>query len=199
MKDKSTIIILDIVLVVIAIALAIFLVVVNEDKKNKKQDTINFVTEEVNVQIDDSLMKEYSSDKLGVKLKYYNEFEKVSEVTENSMYINAGMFRNGGNEGVNILIGNVSKFTIFEDYMYSNIDAIISSNDLKKEDITVVKDNVKMGGLSAYKIRYKVDGVNIYQMATIKDGKEYIVTYSAEDIYYDKQRAENMFSTFEFI
>ena len=83
--------------------------------------------------------------------------------------------------------------------MYSNIDAVISTNNLKKEDVTVVKDNVKMGDLPAYKIRYKIDGVNIYQMATIKDGKEYIFTYSAEDLYYDKQRAENMFSTFEFI
>lgn len=196
MKDKSTIIILDIVLIVIAIALAIFLVVVNADKK---QDSINFATEEISTQIDDSLMKEYSSDKLGVKLKYYNEFEKVSEVTENSMYTNAGMFRNGGNDGVNILIGNLSKDISFEEYMYSNIDAVISTNNLKNEDITVIKNNVKMGGIEAYKIRYKIDGVNIYQMATIKEGKEYIFTYSAEDIYYDKQRAENMFSTFEFI
>lgn len=196
MKDKSMIIILDIVLIVIAIALAIFLLIVNKDKK---ENTLNFVNEEVKVEIDDNKMKEYSSDKLGIKLKYYNEFEKVSEVTENSMYNNAGMFRNIGNEGINILIGNISKDITLEQYMYSNVNALMESNNLEKEDIEVIKENIKMGGLDAYKIRYKIDGINIYQMATIKDAKEYILTYSAEDIYYDKQRAENMFSTFAFI
>ena len=196
MKDKNMIIILDIVLIVIAIALGIFLVIVNS---NKKENTLNFVNEEVKVEIDESKMKEYSSEKLGVKFKYYNDYEKVSEVTDNSMYNNAGMFRNGGNEGINILIGNISKDITLDQYMYSNVNAIIESNNLKKEDIIVVKDNVKMGNFDAYKIRYKIDGVNIYQISTINNGKEYILTYSAEDTHYNKQKAENMFSTFKFI
>lgn len=198
-KNKEIIIILDVILIIVAVALAIFLAVIIKNKNTKSDDEVNFVTEEVSVNIDEGKMKEYSSKALGVKFKYYNDLEKVSEVTENSMFLNAGMFRGVGNEGVNILIGNIKETLNFEDYLYSHIYGIMESNGLKAKDLEVVKDNVKMGGLDSFKIRYKTGDINFYQMMVQKDGKEYIMTYSAEDLYFDKQRAEDMFSTFEFL
>lgn len=199
---KKSIVFMNCILIMIAIALAVFLVVLKKDKTNheKGENTdIQFITEEVNIQIDEERMKNYVSEKLGVKIKYDKDLEKVSEINDNTMYNNIGMFRKEGNEGLHIIIGNLSEDIALEDYMYASVEAIRNSNGLTKEDIVVIKDNVKMGELEAFKLRYKVDGIYFYQMITIKDKKEYVVTYSAEEKFYDKSKADNMFSTFEFI
>lgn len=199
---KKSIVFMNCILIMIAIALAVFLVVLKKDKTNheKRENTdIQFITEEVNIQIDEERMKNYVSEKLGVKIKYDKDLEKVSEINDNTMYNNIGMFRKEGNEGLHIIIGNLSEDIALEDYMYASVEAIRNSNGLTKEDIVVIKDNVKMGELEAFKLRYKVDGIYFYQMITIKDKKEYVVTYSAEEKFYDKSKADNMFSTFEFI
>lgn len=203
MKDKNTIIIIDIVLIVVAVALGIFLVVLsngNSSSESQESQNFKFTTEDVIVNVDDTLMTEYTADKLGIKIKHYNELTKISETSEeSSMYKGLAMYREEGNEGINILIGSVANETTFDNYIAANVSAIMDSNSLTEEDIVVIKEGVKLGGIDAFKMRYKMDDINIYQIATIKDSKEYVVTYSAEDTYYDKQKADNMFSTFEFI
>lgn len=207
MKDKNTIIIIDIVLIMVAVALAIFLAVLMGENNNSSNENneiqvgnFEFITEDVEVNVDETLMLQYESEVLGLKFKYYNYLTRTSETTDaESMYKGVARYKEDGKEGFSILIGNVPKDTTLETYINANVTAIMDANSLTKNDIVVIKDNVKLGGLDAYKIRYKMDGLNIYQIATIKDGKEYVVMYSAEDGYYDKQRAENMFSTFEFI
>lgn len=210
MKDRNTIIILDIVLIVVAVALAIFLAVLvgqNKNESENKKSEINnyasdfdFTTEDVFVNVDDTLMFEYANSDLNIKFKHYNDLTRTSETTEKDlMYQGVARYTEDGNEGISLLIGSVSKETTLESYIIANVNAIMEANELSKKEIVVIKDNVKFGNVDAYKVRYKMDGLNIYQMATIKDGKEYVVMYSAEDGFFDKQRAENMFSTFEFI
>lgn len=198
-KSKKIIILLDVILIIVAIALAVSLVIIIKNKKEDNTNNFKFVSNQVVANIDETKMTEYSNKLLGIKFKYYNEFEKVGDVTQNSLFLNAGMYRNQGNEGINVLIGNVKETLSFEDYLYSHIYGIMESNNLKEKDIEIVKDNVKMGGLDSFKILYKSDDINFYQMMVQKDKKEYIMTYSAEDLYFDKQRAEDMFSTFEFL
>ena len=202
MKDKNTIIIIDMVLIIVAMALAIFFaILVSENKEeNNKNSNLNFITEEVSVNIDDTLMEEYVGDELGISFKYYNDLTKFSETKEEtSIYQGVAMYQEEGNEGINVLIGNAPDDITLDSYINANISAIMDSNNLTKDDIVVIKEGVKLGGVDAYKVRFKMDDINIYQIATIKGSKEYVVTYSAEDLLYDKQRAENMFSTFEFL
>lgn len=200
--DYTTIVVLDIVLIVVAIALAISLFALNKNYSSGTETAdFDFTTEEVSVNIDDTLMTEYTNQDLGIKLKYYNDYTKVSETTEvDAMYKSAAMYKEETKEGISILIGSVSENTTFDSYLNATVTAVMESNNLKKDDIVVIKNNIKLGNLDAFKIRYKMeDGTNIYQIYTIKDNKEYVVTYSAEDANYDKQKADNMFSTFEFI
>lgn len=203
MKNKNTIIIVNIVLITVAIALAIFLVVLKNDNNEvvkNAENNFNYIVENVEINIDDNLMTEYVSKDLGFKLKHYNELTRVSETNDaDSMYKSAAMFRESGNEGISILIGNISKDTTLAGYLNANINTVIDTNGLTKDDVVVVKEGVKLGDLDAFKLRYKMEDINIYQIIAIKDSKEYVITYSAEDAYYDKQKADNMFSTFEFL
>ena len=64
----------------------------------------------------------------------------------------------------------------------------------------ISKANLKNDHKITTNIQYKnSDGINVYELVTIHDEKQYVFMYSAKDENYDENKAEFLFNNVKFL
>lgn len=182
--------------VIIVIGLAITLGVLQYQKSQIDAPVMKKETGELK-QIT-SALKEYSSEKLGVKFQYLEDFTRFGEELDSNICQTVSMYNPETTEGINLVVGDLEEETPLDAYIDIMATNISNASHIKKKDITVTKGG-KIAGLDAVKYQYKSDETNIYQCLISKNKKQYVLTYSKKGNEFDPSRGDFLFSTFAFL
>lgn len=140
----------------------------------------------------------YEDKTLGIRFRYPEEFDVKNQSTQGG-YTTIMFYDDETGSSVNLVTGSITQNLTLDEYITSSIAGVKKSNNLEDKDITIVKDNVYMGGKKAFTDSYKVSGVNIYQCATLVSKTEYVLTYGGKDGYFSKEEGDKVFASFEFL
>ncbi len=195
---KNTIYFIIAINFLIIVALSMFLVGIKKSNNGEiiiEQDSLKVVN------MDAELVEEYTCEALNVKFSHFKEFtKKVEGINENNAYKNTGFFNEVTGEGCSLLVyTGENEFQNIEELMYSLANGAKMNTNVDANSIKLY-ENAKLDGNDAFKMFYKnSDGMNVYEIVTIVDDKQYTFIYTGKDENFSKDKGDFLFTKFEFL
>lgn len=196
--EKKTIYFIIALNFLIIMALSIFLYGI---KKSNEGEIIIEQNKLVNVEMPKENVEKLKWEDYNVEFTYFNEFtNRVENLVEGSVYQSIGMFNKETEEGCTLMIyTGENEFESVKDLMYSLANGAKNNTNISNDTIKVY-ENAKFDKEEAFKLKYKnSDGINVYELVTIHDEKQYVFMYSAKDENYDENKAEFLFNNVKFL
>ena len=196
--EKKTIYFIIALNFLIIMALSIFLYGI---KKSNEGEIIIEQNKLVNVEMPKENVEKLKWEDYNVEFPYFNEFtNRVENLVEGSVYQSIGMFNKETEEGCTLMIyTGENEFESVNDLMYSLANGAKNNTNISNDTIKVY-ENAKFDKEEAFKLKYKnSDGINVYELVTIHDEKQYVFMYSAKDENYDENKAEFLFNNVKFL
>lgn len=196
--EKKTIYFIIALNFLIIMALSIFLYGI---KKSNEGEIIIEQNKLVNVEMPKENVEKLKWEDYNVEFPYFNEFtNRVENLVEGSVYQSIGMFNKETEEGCTLMIyTGENEFESVKDLMYSLANGAKNNTNISNDTIKVY-ENTKFDKEEAFKLKYKnSDGINVYELVTIHDEKQYVFMYSAKDENYDENKAEFLFNNVKFL
>ena len=196
--EKKTIYFIIALNFLIIMALSIFLYVI---KKSNEGEIIIEQNKLVNVEMPKENVEKLKWEDYNVEFPYFNEFtNRVENLVDGSVYQSIGMFNKETEEGCTLMIyTGENEFESVKDLMYSLANGAKNNTNISNDTIKVY-ENAKFDNEEAFKLKYKnSDGINVYELVTIHDEKQYVFMYSAKDENYDENKAEFLFNNVKFL
>lgn len=196
--EKKTIYFIIALNFLIIMALSIFLYGI---KKSNEGEIIIEQNKLVNVEMPKENVEKLKWEDYNVEFPYFNEFtNRVENLVEGSVYQSIGMFNKETEEGCTLMIyTGENEFESVKDLMYSLANGAKNNTNISNDTIKVY-ENAKFDNEEAFKLKYKnSDGINVYELVTIHDEKQYVFMYSAKDENYDENKAEFLFNNVKFL
>lgn len=196
--EKKTIYFIIALNFLIIMALSIFLYGI---KKSNEGEIIIEQNKLVNVEMPKEKVEKLKWEDYNVEFPYFNEFtNRVENLVKGSVYQSIGMFNKETEEGCTLMIyTGENEFESVKDLMYSLANGAKNNTNISNDTIKVY-ENAKFDNEEAFKLKYKnSDGINVYELVTIHDEKQYVFMYSAKDENYDENKAEFLFNNVKFL
>ena len=196
--EKKTIYFIIALNFLIIMALSIFLYGI---KKSNEGEIIIEQNKLVNVEMPKENVEKLKWEGYNVEFPYFNEFtNRVENLVDGSVYQSIGMFNKETEEGCTLMIyTGENEFESVKDLMYSLANGTKNNTNISNDTIKVY-ENAKFDKEEAFKLKYKnSDGINVYELVTIHDEKQYVFMYSAKDENYDENKAEFLFNNVKFL
>ena len=196
--EKKTIYFIIALNFLIIMALSIFL---SGRKKSNEGEIIIEQNKLVNVEMPKENVEKLKWEDYNVEFPYFNEFtNRVENLVDGSVYQSIGMFNKETEEGCTLMIyTGENEFESVKDLMYSLANGAKNNTNISNDTIKVY-ENAKFDKEEAFKLKYKnSDGINVYELVTIHDEKQYVFMYSAKDENYDENKAEFLFNNVKFL
>ncbi len=196
--EKKTIYFIIALNFLIIMALSIFLYGI---KKSNEGEIIIEQNKLVNVEMPKENVEKLKWEDYNVEFPYFNEFtNRVENLVDGSVYQSIGMFNKETEEGCTLMIyTGENEFESVKDLMYSLANGAKNNTNISNDTIKVY-ENAKFDNEEAFKLKYKnSDGINVYELVTIHDEKQYVFMYSAKDENYDENKAEFLFNNVKFL
>ena len=196
--EKKTIYFIIALNFLIIMALSIFLYGI---KKSNEGEIIIEQNKLVNVEMPKENVEKLKWEDYNVEFPYFNEFtNRVENLVDGSVYQSIGMFNKETEEGCTLMIyTGENEIESVKDLMYSLANGAKNNTNISNDTIKVY-ENAKFDNEEAFKLKYKnSDGINVYELVTIHDEKQYVFMYSAKDENYDENKAEFLFNNVKFL
>ena len=196
--EKKTIYFIIALNFLIIMALSIFLYGI---KKSNEGEIIIEQNKLVNVEMPKENVEKLKWEDYNVEFPYFNEFtNRVENLVDGSVYQSIGMFNKETEEGCTLMIyTGENEFESVKDLMYSLANGAKNNTNISNDTIKVY-ENAKFDNEEAFNLKYKnSDGINVYELVTIHDEKQYVFMYSAKDENYDENKAEFLFNNVKFL
>ena len=196
--EKKTIYFIIALNFLIIMALSIFLYGI---KKSNEGEIIIEQNKLVNVEMPKENVEKLKWEGYNVEFPYFNEFtNRVENLVDGRVYQSIGMFNKETEEGCTLMIyTGENEFESVKDLMYSLANGAKNNTNISNDTIKVY-ENAKFDKEEAFKLKYKnSDGINVYELVTIHDEKQYVFMYSAKDENYDENKAEFLFNNVKFL